>query len=88
MKDAPVLANAKVLCGARARTGQPCKRLPMVNGRCRFHGGCSTGPRTAEGIERIRAARTVHGGYGADAAKLRDLVCELRAGAKRLVEIV
>jgi hypothetical protein len=35
----------------------------MKNGRCRMHGGMSTGPRTAEGIERIRASRTKHGRY-------------------------
>jgi hypothetical protein len=37
----------------------------MKNGRCRMHGGMSTGPRTPEGIERIRAARTKHGRYSA-----------------------
>jgi hypothetical protein len=37
----------------------------MANGRCRLHGGLSTGPRTAEGVARIRAARTVHGAYAA-----------------------
>jgi hypothetical protein len=30
-----------------------------------MHGGCSTGAKTAEGIERIRAARTKHGRYSA-----------------------
>lgn len=34
------------LCGAKARsTGQPCRRRAMANGRCRNHGGASTGPR-------------------------------------------
>jgi hypothetical protein len=33
----------------------------MANGRCRLHGGKSTGPRTAEGLERSRNARLVHG---------------------------
>ncbi len=32
----------------------------MANGRCRMHGGASTGPRTAEGLARLRAARTRH----------------------------
>jgi hypothetical protein len=31
-------------CGARTRTGTPCPTLAMVNGRCRMHGGLSTGP--------------------------------------------
>ncbi len=31
-------------CGAHARqTGQPCKAWAMKNGRCRMHGGKSTG---------------------------------------------
>ncbi len=75
-------------CGARTRAGTPCLGRPMPNGRCRMHGGCSTGPRTAEGLARIRAARTVHGGRGADARELRALIRELKAGAKRLCEAV
>jgi hypothetical protein len=35
----------------------------MRNGRCRLHGGLSTGPKTPEGIERIRRAVTKHGLY-------------------------
>ena len=38
-------------------------RPAMRNGRCRLHGGLSTGPKTAEGIERIRRALTTHGRY-------------------------
>jgi hypothetical protein len=33
----------------------------MPNGRCRLHGGLSTGPKTAEGIRRIQEAVTKHG---------------------------
>ena len=43
----------------------------MPNGRCRMHGGKSTGPRTAEGRERIRSAHTLHGRYSAEAIELR-----------------
>jgi helix-turn-helix protein len=42
----------------------------MPNGRCRLHGGLSTGPRTPDGIDRIRKALTKHGRYSA-ATKLR-----------------
>ncbi len=45
----------KQICGAFARsTGRPCqaKRL-LRGGRCKLHGGASTGPRTAAG--RLRA---------------------------------
>jgi uncharacterized protein YjcR len=31
-------------CGAKTRKGTPCKSPAMVNGRCRMHGGNSTGP--------------------------------------------
>lgn len=30
-------------CGAKTRSGQPCKGKAMTNGRCRMHGGKSTG---------------------------------------------
>jgi hypothetical protein len=37
-------------CGAKSRRGSPCKLTAIYsNGRCKFHGGCSTGPRSAEG---------------------------------------
>lgn len=49
-------------CGARSKAGTPCQR-PAVKqtGRCRRHGGKSTGPRTEEGRARIAAAQTTHG---------------------------
>ena len=31
-------------CGAKTRVGTPCKAPAMKNGRCRMHGGKSTGP--------------------------------------------
>lgn len=34
-------------CGARTRAGGACRGPAMANGRCRFHGGKSTGPRPA-----------------------------------------
>jgi hypothetical protein len=48
-------------CGAKTRRASPCQAPAMQNGRCRMHGGLSTGPRTAEGLERSRKARWVHG---------------------------
>src|SRR6478672_5435326 len=50
-------------CGAKNRRGTPCQCPAMPNGRCRLHGGLSTGAKTAEGIERIRQAVTKHGYY-------------------------
>lgn len=40
-------------CGAKTRSGHPCKMLARPNGRCRMHGGLSTGPKTKEGRARI-----------------------------------
>ena len=54
-------------CGAKARAGTPCQCPAMPNGRCRLHGGLSTGPKTAEGRERCRLARLKHGRYSAGA---------------------
>jgi hypothetical protein len=43
-------------CGAYARsTGQPCKAKALANGRCKNHGGLSTGPKTTEGKARALA---------------------------------
>ena len=42
-----------------------------------MHGGLSTGPKTAEGIERIRAAVTKHGAYSAAAKEERRNAREL-----------
>lgn len=46
-------------CGALTRRRTSCRAKAMRNGRCRNHGGCSTGPRTADGLRRmIEAKRT------------------------------
>ena len=81
------MAHASARCGARTRTGMACKGPAMPNGKCRMHGGASTGPRTPEGLARIRAARTTHGMRTAEMEQMRKLVRELRAGAKRLAEL-
>ena len=48
------------ICGAKNRKGLPCQcKLLLRGGKCKFHGGMSTGPRTEEGkkksIEALRA---------------------------------
>lgn len=48
----------EIRCEAIARsTGRPCRAMALRNGRCRNHGGCSTGPRTEEGRRRISEAQ-------------------------------
>ena len=42
-----------ITCGAKTRAGTPCKQKDIYNnGRCKFHGGLSTGPRTKRGKRR------------------------------------
>ena len=44
-------------CGAYARTtGNPCQAKALTNGRCKNHGGMSTGPKTPEGRQAISQA--------------------------------
>ncbi|WP_277755316.1 HGGxSTG domain-containing protein [Teichococcus oryzae] len=73
-------------CGARTRAGGVCQQPAMRNGRCRLHGGKSTGPRTAEGLARIKATQTIHGGHSREVRELRRQVRALLAGAAELVE--
>jgi len=75
-------------CGARNRVGNPCGNRPRPNGRCRFHGGLSTGPRTAEGRERVRVAKTIHGAYGAEAREMRRMLNSLKRQSRTIVERV
>lgn len=47
----------KIKCGAYARsTGNPCQAKALANGRCKNHGGMSTGPKTPEGRQVISQA--------------------------------
>jgi hypothetical protein len=64
-------------CEARTRRGALCQRparLPV--GRCKLHGGASTGPRTKDGLKRLTEARTTHGKF----------TKEKRAEARRFAE--
>ena len=73
--EALVRANAAPRCGARSkRTGKPCQGAAMPNGRCKVHGGKSTGPRTPEGLERSRRANWKHGHFSREAKPERSRV--------------
>ena len=64
-------------CGAKTRRGTSCQapaKQPV--GRCRVHGGASTGPRTKDGLKRLTEARTTHGKF----------TKKKRAEARRLAE--
>src|SRR5262245_23846077 len=84
-------------CGAKTRQGRPktrhhprCLNPAMRNGRCRMHGGKSTGPRTPEGLERSRKARWIHGERSAETRqryRLYRLMKQLVVGGPREVEL-
>ncbi len=80
--------SAAATCGARTRGGLPCRNLPMRNGRCRMHGGASTGSKTASGLVRVRTAAWVHGGRSREMTEFRRRMRELRADARRMIEMV
>ena len=42
-------------CGAKTRRGTSCQCKALSNGRCKLHGGKSTGPRTEEGKKKCAA---------------------------------
>jgi len=55
-------------CGARNRRGSPCQCPAMRNGRCRLHGGLSTGGEDlggyrAHSVRRDEAREVLEAGY-------------------------
>lgn len=75
-------------CGAKNRQGNPCRCPAMTNGRCRLHGGLSTGPKTLEGVEAIRKAVTKHGRYTAQARLLHVLFRQLTTESDELLDVI
>lgn len=73
-EDDPLPNINGLTCGATTRAGTPCKLTTIFsNGRCKFHGGLSTGAKTKAGRKRQRA------GYRAWLEKQR----ASKAGRKR-----
>jgi hypothetical protein len=78
--------NSAPRCGANTRRGTACQSPAMANGRCRMHGGASTGPRTAEGLARSRLARWKHGLYSAGALAAHKRARELLTQSRELLK--
>jgi hypothetical protein len=76
--------NTAPRCGARTRRGTACQ-CPAMRGRtrCRLHGGKSTGPRTAEGLARIRTANTRHGRWSRESTMLARCIREYQRNGLR-----
>jgi len=78
-------------CGARTRAGHACGQPAMPNGRCRMHGGLSTGARSEAGRARCRTVGLVHGERTAEIIELKNAAARhgrrlhaLAAEARRL----
>lgn len=78
--------NSAPRCGAKTRKGTPCRAPAMANGRCRMHGGKSTGPRTPEGLERSRKANWKHGHYSVESIALRRYISSLLRQSRDTIE--
>src|SRR5258707_1373690 len=63
--------RGKLICGAHARsTGKPCQAKALkFGGRCKFHGGLSTGPKSETG--RVRSLSNLRQYRAADPAAIR-----------------
>jgi len=73
----------KVKCGAYARsTGKPCQAKALTNGRCKNHGGMSTGPRTPEGKKAIGLATAKRMASGQRERALEGFQAWLSAGGR------
>lgn len=78
-------------CQAHSRSGKLCGNFAVKGKKvCKLHGGWSTGPKTEEGRERIRQARTIHGQYSAKVIKgrmdFRLLIQSYKNDLKKVIE--
>lgn len=67
-------------CGAKTRKGSPCQAGAMRNGRCRMHGGKSTG------APKGNSNALKHGRYTAQAVEWRRRLAALRHSIVDLIE--
>lgn len=74
-REAAMKARRRIVCGARTRKGGAClNKSEPGKQRCKFHGGKSTGPKTAEGKARIAEAQRMRW------AKYRTIACHHLTG--------
>ena len=76
----------KVKCGAYARsTGNPCQAKALANGRCKNHGGLSTGPKTPEGRQVIAQATRQRMASGQQERALKGFYSWLEGGGREVL---
>ena len=78
--------SQKIKCGAYARsTGNPCQAKALANGRCKNHGGLSTGPKTAAGRQAIAEATRQRMSTGQRKKVLKGFYSWLEGGGRELL---
>jgi len=79
--------NALPACGAKTRSGGSCNHKGNIrNGRCKRHGGASTGPiNQTFGKDHHRH---VHGLRTIEVAAMRKLLAEMDTPLKDLIELI
>ena len=76
-----IAANGKIVCPrctamskrTRLQCGRPALKLSKSQ-KCNFHGGRSTGPKTADGKARISKAHLIHGNENLWFARVADVM--------------
>ncbi len=82
MNNKPIVG----FCGAKTRLDVPCREKPMKNGRCRLHGGLSTGPKTQTGL--ARCGNWKHGRYSKMEKSRRRLIQKISKDSHQLVRSI
>ena len=81
MHEARTALAAHPRCGAQCRTtGQPCRNPAMTNGRCRMHGGKSSGAPLGEAHPKFK--------HGQRAIQAREMRREVRFALKAIHQLL
>ena len=76
----------KIKCQAYARTtGNPCQAKALANGRCKNHGGMSTGPKTPAGRQAIAQATRQRMASGQQKRALEGFYRWLEGGGREML---
>lgn len=67
------ITNAKKCMANTKRNKTPCQAPAMKNGRCRLHGGKSTGARTRKGLKILREVNYRNGRHTVEGIAYRKL---------------
>lgn len=76
----PMERQKRAFCGAKTRSGTPCKNWPMANGRCRLHGGMS--------LSGKQHGRYKHGLYTKEAKAQRRHIAALMRECREMLQIM